>query len=79
VTPLRGVTLPWKRVASPFRPELNPDERLNAGFKHALGTRVALLTQAKLQVATEQHMLSLEKQPERVRAYFGDPYVKYAA
>ncbi|MGH9622080.1 MAG: IS630 family transposase [Bryobacteraceae bacterium] len=62
-----------------YSPELNPDERLNAGLKQALGTRVALRTKAKLKAATEQHMLNLERQPERVRAYFGDPRVKYAA
>jgi len=62
-----------------YSPELNPDERLNAGLKQALGSRVALRTKAKLKAATEQHMLTLEKQPERVRAYFGDPHVKYAA
>jgi hypothetical protein len=40
---------------------------------------VVLRTKAKLKAATEQHMLTLEKQPERVRAYFGNPHVKYAA
>lgn len=62
-----------------YSPELNPDERLNAGLKQALGSRVALRTKAKLKAATEQHMFGLEHQPERVRAYFGDPYVRYAA
>jgi transposase len=50
-----------------YSPELNPDERLNAGLKHALGTRVALLrTKAKLKAATERHMAELERQPDRV-------------
>jgi transposase len=62
-----------------YSPELNPDERLNAGLKHALGTRVALRTKAKLKAATERHMAELEQQPDRVRAYFGDPHVSYAA
>ena len=62
-----------------YSPELNPDERLNAGLKHALGTRVAMRTKAKLRSATEAHMSELEAKPERVRAYFGDPRVKYAA
>lgn len=56
-----------------------PDERLNAGLKHALGTRVALRTKAKLKAATERHVAELEQQPDRVRAYFGDPRVAYAA
>jgi len=62
-----------------YSPELNPDERLNAGLKHALGTRVALRTKAKLKEATERHMAELERRPDRVRAYFGDPRVAYAA
>jgi transposase len=33
-----------------YSPELNPDERLNAGLKHALGSRVALRTKAKLRL-----------------------------
>jgi transposase len=39
-----------------YSPELNPDERLNAGLKHALGSRVALRTKAKLKLATENHV-----------------------
>jgi transposase len=62
-----------------YSPELNPDERLNAGLKHALGSRVALRTKAKLRLATENHMKKLEQQPEAVQAYFQDPKVKYAA
>jgi transposase len=62
-----------------YSPELNPDERLNAGLKHALGSRVALRTKAKLTLATENHMKELEQRPEVVRAYFQDPKVKYAA
>ena len=62
-----------------YSPELNPDERLNAGLKHALGSRVALRTKAKLRLATENHMKELEQRPEVVRAYFQDPKVKYAA
>lgn len=62
-----------------YSPELNPDERLNAGLKHALGSRVALRTKPKLKAATEAHMTELEQEPERVRAFFQDPRVKYAA
>ncbi len=62
-----------------YSPELNPDERLNAGLKHALGSRVALRTKAKLKHATESHMKELEQRPDTIRAYFQDPKVKYAA
>jgi transposase len=62
-----------------YSPELNPDERLNAGLKHALGSRVAMRTKTKLRQATESHMKDLESRPETVRAFFQDPKVKYAA
>ena len=62
-----------------YSPELNPDERLNAGLKHALGSRVALRTKARLKQATENHMTELVQRPEAIRAYFQDPKVKYAA
>mgnify|MGYP000915204217 CR=1 FL=1 len=62
-----------------YSPELNPDERLNADLKHAIGTKVPVRTKAKLQAAASQHMAFIEAHPERVRSYFQDPFVKYAA
>jgi transposase len=62
-----------------YSPELNPDERLNADLKHALGSRVQTRTKDKLKAATKAHMDMLEQSPERVRLYFQDPRVKYAA
>ena len=60
-------------------PELNPDERLNAGLKHAIGTKVPVRTKARLQTAACRHMAFIEAHPERVRSYFQGPFVKYAA
>jgi transposase len=62
-----------------YSPELNPDERLNASLKHAIGSKVAMRTKAKLQTAAEQHMTELDGAPERVAAFFRDPRVAYAA
>lgn len=62
-----------------YSPELNPDERLNADLKHALGSRVQLRTKDKLKQATHAHMNMLDQNPHRVRSYFQDPRVKYAA
>lgn len=62
-----------------YSPDLNPDERLNADLKQALGSRVQVRTKAKLRTATQNHMNMLAANPERVRAYFQDPRVKYAA
>jgi transposase len=62
-----------------YAPELNPDERLNADMKHAIGAKVPVRTKPKLKGAAEDHMTMIGKSPDRVRAYFQDPRVKYAA
>ena len=62
-----------------YSPELNPDERLNADLKHAIGTKVPVRTKAKLRAAADEHMQFVATNRERVRAYFQDPLVKYAA
>ena len=62
-----------------YSPELNPEERLNADLKHAIGTRVPARTKAKLKAAATQHMTELENTPEKIRAFFQDPNVRYAA
>ncbi|GAB1718845.1 MAG: hypothetical protein NTAFB09_05760 [Nitrosospira sp.] len=36
-------------------------------------------TRPKLRVAASDHMVMLENNPERVKSYFQDPRVKYAA
>lgn len=62
-----------------YSPELNPEERLNADLKHAIGTNVPVRTKTKLKLATTEHMIKLEQSPERVKSFFQDPRVKYAA
>jgi transposase len=62
-----------------YSPELNPEERLNADLKHAIGSKVPARTKAKLKTAAIEHMTKLEQTPDRVRSYFQDPHVKYAA
>jgi len=62
-----------------YSPELNPEERLNADLKHAIGSKVPTRTKPKLKAAATAHMQELEKSPERVMKFFQDPRVKYAA
>lgn len=62
-----------------YAPELNPDERLNGDLKQAIGAKVPARTKAKLKIAAEEHMQTIVRSPNRVRAYFQDPKVKYAA
>ena len=46
-----------------YSPELNPEERLNADLKHAMGSKVPARTKAKLRSATTLHMTELEQSP----------------
>ena len=62
-----------------YSPELNPDERLNAALKHALGTKIRMRTKRKLQTAANEHIQLTESDPERVFNYFQDARVRYAA
>lgn len=62
-----------------YSPELNPDERLNADLKQTLGTRVPVRTKASLRAAATDHMTRIEADPDRVKSYFQDPRVRYAA
>jgi transposase len=62
-----------------YSPELNPDERLNADLKQVIGTKVPVRTKAKLHAAATDHMTRIEADPQRVKSYFQDPRVKYAA
>ena len=62
-----------------YSPELNPEERLNAGLKHVIGRKVPIRTKTKLRAAAEDHMKGVASEPARVKAYFQDPRVKYAA
>ena len=62
-----------------YSPELNPEERLNADLKQAIYSKVPVRTKARLKAATTEHMQTLEHSPERVKKYFQDARVKYAA
>jgi len=62
-----------------YSPELNPDERLNADLKYAISSKVAVRTKTKLKAAANDHMNMLGQNPERIKSYFQDPRVKYAA
>lgn len=62
-----------------YSPELNPDERLNADLKHAITTSVPRRTRDGLLKKTREHMDMVKSSPERVKAYFKDKHVAYAA
>ena len=56
-----------------YSPELNPDERLNADLKQAIGSKVPVRTKAKLRAAADEHMQFIAANRDRVRAYFQAP------
>lgn len=62
-----------------YSPELNPDERLNADLKHAITTSVPRRTREGLLAKTKEHMDMVKATPERVKTYFKDRHVRYAA
>ena len=62
-----------------YSPELNPEERLNADLKQVIRSKVPVRTKARLQAAAVEHMTALANKPERVKTFFQDPFVKYAA
>jgi transposase len=62
-----------------YSPELNPDERLNADLKERIGKEVPVRTRPRLLEKVKEHMKRIESTPERVKNYFGDPHVNYAA
>ena len=51
-----------------YSPELNPEERMNADLKHAIGSKVPVRTKPKLRAAANDHMIMLENNPERVKS-----------
>ncbi|MGC9200216.1 MAG: IS630 family transposase, partial [Acidobacteriaceae bacterium] len=55
------------------------DERLNGNLKQAIETRVPCRTKDKLRNAAAEHMTTIEKNPDRVKAFFKDPRIAYAA
>ena len=48
-------------------------------MKHAISSKVPMRTKAKLRAAAVDHMRMPEQTPERVKKYFGDPKLAYAA
>lgn len=59
-------------------PEPNPDERLNAGLKREIGSKMPVRAKMKLKAAASNCMGELEQNPERVRSCFRATRVAYA-
>ena len=62
-----------------YAPEHNPDEFLHSDLKRSLGRQVAAKDQAGLESRLRGYLRRLQRQPERVRAFFQAPTTRYAA
>lgn len=60
----------------PYSPDLNPDEHVKADEKYGVGSKSI---KEGLRAAAEEPMNMLRKRPERIRRYFLDPAIAYAA
>lgn len=63
----------------PYAPECNPDEYLNNDVKQGLGRRSTPLDKATMKAGLRSHMQGLQRRPDKVRAFFQAPDVRYAA
>jgi transposase len=62
-----------------YAPEHNPDEFLHSDLKRSLGRRPAVKDKAGLESRLRGYLRRLQRQPERVRAFFQAPTTRYAA
>ncbi len=62
-----------------YAPEHNPDEFLHSDLKRSLGRRPTVRDKAGLESRLRGYLRRLQRQPERVRAFFQAPTTRYAA
>jgi transposase len=62
-----------------YSPELNPDELLNADLKQRVTSAAPARNKIALTRTAVGALSSIQKQPQRVRSYFGQSNVSYAA
>jgi transposase len=62
-----------------YSPELNPDEGLNADLKQHITRKAPMRSKHQLKQAAISHMRRLAKSPARVRSFFRQKPVRYAA
>jgi transposase len=62
-----------------YSPELNPVELLNADLKHHVTARTSPRNRTELADGARTHLRRRQNQPNRVKAFFRKPPVRYAA
>lgn len=62
-----------------YSPELNPDEYLNCDLKKGVHSGKPARNKKQLKAKAQSHMAMLQKKPSRVKKYFDNENIKYAA
>lgn len=62
-----------------YSPELNPDEYLNGDLKKGVHSGTPARSKEQLRKKASKHMQMLRRKPARVRSYFENEYIIYAA
>jgi transposase len=62
-----------------YSPELNPDERLNSDLKGQIRSGPVAFTKTQVKQKIRSGMKIIQNNPARVRKYFEDPNIAYAA
>jgi hypothetical protein len=62
-----------------YAPDHHPDEFLHNDLKQSLGRRPAATDRKELERRLRGYLRWLQRQPERVRAFFQAPTTRYAA
>jgi transposase len=63
----------------PYAPECNPDEFVNNDVKQAMSRKPAPKSKNELKHGLTSYMRGLQKRPDKVKAFFQAPSVRYAA
>ncbi len=62
-----------------YSPDLNPDEGVNGDVKQVVTAKPLARSKSQLKRTVVNHMRSLSRRPERIRAIFRHPQFRYAA
>ena len=63
----------------PYAPEYNPDEFVNNDVKQAMARKPAPKSKDELKQGLTSYMRGLQKRPDKIKAFFQAPSVRYAA
>lgn len=63
----------------PYAPERNPDEFVNNDVKQAMARKPAPKSKNELKHGLTSYMRGLQKRPDKIKAFFQAPSVRYAA